>query len=469
LNKTYFSNRGTPLSYLNFVKILIFLLSGSIILFASIHTAYGEWVPFASITLEQLYDSNIFLDPDDFHRPEANKSDFRTNIMPSVGLRYQTPIQTISAEYALNYSVFVNNSDQNYLGHTGNFNFERQISEHLKWYLHDSLSVSEEPRTNSYDYITLNYGRRRNLTNNGVTGVEYYFGAQDFVKIRYSDSRLDYLKDYHVMNGSSSRFGSDDSVTYGPGLDIEYWINVQHGFVFTYDWERSDYKIRQSERRDHMDLGYNYRLSPHTSVRCDFILDYVDSKDPLLFDYKIYQGTVGIAKEFNEKLSLDIYGGFYYRPSGDIPDTFDSSDNEGFSGGISVTYNQENWNVSVQGDAGARIEYGDYNNRGYTPYRSFSIDFNYLLTPRINYYVLLSYDYEKSPDFFMETSQGEYRQETYDLSTGFKYKILPWLHSTVEYEYSEESASRVIHYGGTQGGYKDHRGLISLTADFERL
>ena len=429
--------------------------------------ASGKWIPFVRATVEQLYDSNIFLDPDGFHRSGANKSDFRTNFIPAIGIRNETQTQTVSAEYVFNYSYFVNNSDQNYVGHTGNFDYERYIYEHLKFYLHDSVSVSEEPRTDTYEYVTVNYGRRRNLTNNGEAGLEYAFGPENSLKIHYSDNRLDYLSSGRGKAETAARLGSDDSVTYGPGLVLSYWLNIQNGLSISYDWERTDYKIRYSERRDHLDLGYTYRFSPHSSIRCDFILDYIDSKDPLLFDYKIYQATVGFAKVFSPSWSLDIYGGFYYRPSGDIPDWIDSSDNEGFSGGFTLIYTQEVWHVSLIGEAGARVEYGDYNNRGYTPYRSLSVEFAYQLSDRLQAYINGSYDYENSPDTFQALSEGENRRETYDIASGLEYKFLPWLRGRAEYEYSEESASE--YSNELPAGYKDHRCILSLTAEYDWL
>ncbi len=430
--------------------------------------ASGKWIPFVRATIEQLYDSNIFLDPDGFHRPGANKSDFRTNITPAIGIRNETQAQTVSAEYVFNYSYFVNNSDQNYAGHTGNFDYERYLMEHLKFYAHDSVSVSEEPRTDAYDYVTVNYGRRRNLNNDGEAGFEYAFGPENTIKIYYHDHRLDYLKDYKYGTGIGERLGSDDSVTYGPGLEVQYWFNVQNGLSLSYQWERTDYEIRGSERRDHLDLGYTYRFSPHTSARCDFILDYVDSKDPLLFDYKIYQGTIGLSKVFSPSWSLDVYGGFYYRPSEDVPDEIDSSDNDGFSGGFTLTYTQEVWHLRLLGDAGARVEYGDYNNRGYTPYRSISLEFVYQLSDRLQLYVNGSYDYEKSPDITFQTlATGENRRETYDVSSGLEYHFLPWLSGKAEYEYSEESASEYSQK--LPAGYKDHRCTISLTARYDWL
>jgi len=432
-------------------------------------TVFAEWVPFAKITLEEVYDSNIFLDPDDFHRSGANKSDFRTNITPIIGLKNETDIQKLSAEYVFNYSYFINNSDQSYVGHAGNFDFERQLTQRLKIYLEDRLAVSEEPRTDSYDYVTVNYGRRRNLTNNAMAGVEYALGPESTVKFFYVDQRLDYLSGnkYKYNNEIATDYSSDDSVTYGPGIESQYWFNIRHGVLFSYQWQRTDYKYRASERRDHLNLGYMYRFSPYTSARCNFILDYVDSKDPFLFDYKIYKATVGFMKALSQAWTIDVFGGFYYRPSDDVPDIIGSSDNKGFSGGITLSYTQEYWHATLKGEAGARVEYGDYNNRGYTPFRSISADFGYMLTSRLKMYVKASYDYEKSPDTALSIVAGDNRRETYNVVSGFDYKILPWLSSRAEYEFAKESATEIP--GTLPTGYTDHKVLISLIANYDWL
>ncbi|NPA95735.1 MAG: hypothetical protein GXO58_09960 [Thermodesulfobacteria bacterium] len=448
-------------------SVTIWVVVTGFLVGGNIPRAWAGWIPYVRASIEELYDSNIFLDPDGYHRPGTNKSDFRTNISSGIGIRHESQVQTISGEYVFNYSFFANNSDQNYAGHTGHLDIDRELSEHLKWYLKESLSVSEEPRTDSYDYVTVNYGRRRNLNNDVKTGLDYAFGPEDSVKIYYSDRRLDYLSGGGSGEDPRARLGSDDSVTYGPGLEITYWFDIHNGVILTYDWTRTDYDVRASERRDHLTTSYIYRFSPHTSVYLNFGLDYLDTKDPLLFDYKIYQTTVGVNKIFSPSVALEVYGGFYYRPSGDVPSEFDSSDNKGFSGGLILTYTQEVWHLTLKGDAGARIEYGDYNNRGYTPYRAVSLDFVYTFNPRLDGFIKAAYHYEKSPDTTIALVAGENRRETYDFSTGLDYKILPWLSAKSYYKYSEESSTSVK--GQIPSGYKDHIFSILLSASYDWL
>ncbi len=427
----------------------------------------ADWIPYTRASLEQIYDSNIFLEPEGESRHDS-RSDFRTNISPTLGIRNETDSRTLSFDYTMTYSQFYKNSDQSYLGHNAALDYEQHLSERVLWFLRDTVALSEEPESDTYDYTSINYGRRRNLTNTGETGFEYHFGQENLFRVYYTDSRLIYLnKNGHRGHMGSGDLSSDDSVTYGPGMEIAYWINRKNGISVNYTWERTDYEIDYSEKRDHLDVGYQYRWSTHTILRADFILDYVDTFDPLLFDFKVYQMTVGFMKVFNPAWELDVYSGFYYRPSDDQPDYISSSDNTGYAGGINVTYTQQHWHVTFSGEAGIRLEYGDYNNRGYTPYRSLGIDFTYDFTERLHYYADLSYDYEKSPDTLGAVLAGENRRETYTATTGIEYMLLSWLTGTMEYQYNDESATQISDEHPM--GYNDHRFMIRLSATYDWL
>ncbi len=464
----------TQLSYLNcqalntLCRILALLFIGGIYLLCSGRPGHADWVPYTRATLEQIYDSNIFLEPEGEHRHDS-RSDFRTNISPTIGIRNETNLRLFSLDYNMTYSQFYKNSDQSYLGHNAALDYERHFSDRLLWYARDSVALSEEPESDTYDYTSVNYGRRRNLTNTGETGIEYHYGPENLLRLFYSDSRLIYLNSHDNGNqhGLGRGYGSDDSVTYGPGLEASYWFNQKNGVLLNYTWERTDYEVSYSEKRDHLDLGYQHRWSPHTTLRADFILDYVDTYDPLLFDYKVYQATVGFMRIFSPMLEIDIYSGFYYRPSGDQPDYISSSDNTGYSGGMDVIYTQQHWNLRLSGEAGIRMEYGDYNNRGYTPYRSMSLDFTHDLTDRLHYYANISYDYEKSPDTGLAIIAGENRRETYNTTVGIEYLFLSWLTGTAEYQYNDESATQVS--DEHLAGYNDHRFMLRLSATYDWL
>ncbi len=335
-------------------------------------------------------------------------------------------------------------------------------------YARDTVSLSEEPLSDTYDYTSVNYGRRRNITNTGETGIEYNFGPENLFRLFYTDSRLIYLNSSNDRGHSDlRRFGSDDSVTYGPGMEATYWFNQKNGTYMNYTWERTDYEVRYSEKRDHLDIGYRYRWSPHTTLMANFILDYVNQYDPLLFDYKVYQFTVGFNKIFSPRLEMNCFGGYYYRPSGDEPDYISSSDNTGYAGGFDVTYSRAHWHLTVRGETGVRLEYGDYNNRGYTPYRSAGVDFTYDISDRLHYYSSASYDYQKSPDTLQAVVAGENRRENYNGTAGIEYLFLSWLTGTMEYQYNDESATQISDEHLT--GYNDHIFMLRLSVTYDWL
>ena len=455
---------------INWIRLGV-IISFCLLIYQS--TASANWVAFVKGSVEQFYDSNIFLDPDDFHRPGANKSDFRTNLVPGFGIRNEGKRQNLSLEYDLFCSFFYNNSDQNYVGHMVDFNFERFLTEHIRFYMKDYVSVSEEPESATYDYVTVNYGRKKNLTNSGEGGIEFLMRGDSSLTFYYLDNRLYYLDDNDYPRSiHGNRLGYDDSVTYGPGTHLIYWFTKSHGIDVTYEWKRVDYDYKKSERRDYLDFYYKYRTSEDNVFYGNFIYDYVDLKTPYLSDYQIYRILVGLERKFSREWSAEFFGGYYYRTFNDdkvkVGDLIeDTSDDDGFVGGGSITYNQERWQLQLKGEYGLRIQYGDYNNRGFTRFRNIELNFDYNITDRLHSFISLFYEHEEYPNSLAEVFLGDRRREFYDALVGVEYLFLPWLSGKLQYEYSKESASRIRF--DIPVGYTDHIGFIGLYANYDLL
>ncbi len=435
-------------------------------------TCKADWIPYTRATLEQIYDSNIFLEPEGENRHES-RSDFRTNISPTIGIRNESQFRVLSFEYAPSYSYFARNTNENYLRQTLAFDFNQGISSHIYFYVHDSFDYNEEPISEygEEQSTSVNYGRRKNIRNNGEGGFVYRFGPEDFFRIYYYDNRLLYPDDSGYGRQDNRIESSDDSVEYGPGIQVGYWITQRNGVSFLYEWQRVDYEIRSSRRIDHLDAGYSYRWSPHTTLRIDYILDNVRTYGRLSPDYKIHQAAAGFEKMFSQSLSLTFLAGFYHRTMEDtiLEEETDldigSSHNNGFMGHMAIRYTQSNWNVSLTGEGGVRLEFADYNNRGFTPYREISLDGHYYFSDRLHGFLSLSYTHEMSPDTLMALVEGDHRTETYNVSTGVEYLLLEWLTCSAEYQYNDQSETQVSDLHLT--GYNDHVFSIRFTATYD--
>ena len=452
----------------------ICVFSFLLLLAATIPDAYADWIPYTRATIEQIYDSNIFLEPAGENRHDS-RSDFRTNISPTIGIRNETQFKVLSLEYSPYYSYFVKNSNESYLGHTVTFDFNQSFSARLSIYANDSFNYSEEPLSEEYGEeisTTVNYGRRKNIRNTGEGGVVYQFGMEDFFRVYYLDSRLIYPDNSGYDYNGNRIQASDDSVEYGPGAEVNYWINQRNGIDLLYEWQRVDYQIRYSRVIDHLDAGYTYRWSPHTSLRVDYIQDNVRTYGDLSPDYKIYQATAGFERIFSPSLDISLMAGFFHRSMEDWVledetqmETDSSQKNNGFMGHVDVHYTRSNWNVSLTGEAGVRLEFSDYNNRGYTPYREISIDGRYDFSDRLHGTLNLSYTHETSPDTLMALVVGDHRIETYNVTTGLEYLLLEWLTCGIEYQYNDQSETQVSDLHLT--GYNDNVFTLRLTATYD--
>ena len=436
---------------------------------------HADWAPHTSAALEQIYDSNIFLEPDGVSRHDS-KSDFRTNISATLGISNETRLRSFTLEYTPTYSYFVKNSNESYLSHAADMTFTQNLTQHISIYMEDNFSYSEEPISQYGDMesTSVNYDRRKNITNNGVGGLLYQFGYEDFLKIYYRDDRLIYTGNNSKYDFNGHRVqGDDNSVAYGPGAEVTYWLNRRNGLDLIYEWQRIDYDIRESKRIDHVDAGYSYRWSPNTTLRVDYIFDDVRTDGHISPDYKIHQAQAGFERVFSKSLTLDLMAGYYHRSmeksqfeeKNQI--STDSSKNDGFMGRFEMNYNRSHWHVGIAGESGVRLEFNDYNNRGYTPYRLVTMDGQYDFTERLNAFARLSYTYETSPDTLRAAVKKDYRTETYNASTGIKYLLLEWLTCSLEYNYNDQSETQISDKYGA--GYNDHVVMFRLNAIYDWL
>ncbi len=431
----------------------------------------ADWSPHVKGSVEQIYDSNIFLDPQGV-KGRKSRSDFRTNLGTTIGLTNQTKYRVLSIDYSPTYSLFVKNGGESYLRHTARLDLVQDLDEHLFFYIQDHFDYNQEAQSLNQESTAVNYGREKNITNDSEMGLVYGFGPEDSVKIFYYDNRLIYLNDSNRSFERYNYVGNDDSVEYGPGAEIEYWLNVRNGLSLSYQWQRIDYKIEPSKRVDHVDLGYLHRWSPKTLFRIDYIFDNVRSFGHLAPDYKIHQTQAGLERSISPSLSFSIMAGYYHRSMDemdlkspeDIKYNFDTSKNDGFMGHLEMQYEREHWSAKMTAESGVRLEFNDYNNRGYTPYRSIRIDMNYEFSYRLNGVAGIGYTYENSPDTATALLEKDHRVETYYASCSLTYLIKKWLQCKLSYTYNDQSETSLRQY---ELGYNDHVFLFNLTAFYD--
>ena len=396
----------------------------------------ADWRLLPGIDLEERYDSNIYL------RPNHETSDFITELGLSIGVEEVSASRTFGAHYTMGIVNFRRHSDDDYVGHTADLSWDQQLTRNLSWHISDTYYQTEEPLEEDRDIVSLRDTRNRYSRNAVDTGFTYQFGEEDRVTVSYLDSRLQNT-DPEV----------EDSLEYGPGLEFEYWLTRRHGITLNYSWRRTEYENDPAVRIQDMGFGYNWRWSPHTTLHLDYGLELFYAKDPADEDYRVHDVSGGFDHDFGPSWTLSGTLGYYYR------DPVDSPSEDGVSYGLTLGRSFPRGTVTLSGSGGYRLEYTDADRRGFTEYRGVSLSAGYSVSPRTELYLTSSYTHEDSDD--PGDGEDDTRDDSWDVSVGTSYQILPWLSGALECTQRERTSSE------EEDEYRDSLILLRLSAIYE--
>jgi len=411
-----------------------FILVVFAVLFAA--TSWAEWRFLPSLELEESYDSNIDLDSDN------ETSDFITRLIPELRLEEVSATRTFAAGYSMSLNNFRRHSEDNYIGHTGELSWDQQLSRNLSWHIMDTYYRSEEPLEEDTEYTGIRHDRNEYSRNTVDTGFTYQFGEEDSVTVSYLDNRL-----------QNTDPEIEDDVEYGPALELEYWLTRSHGLVLGCSWSRIDYKDDDpSDETNEFNLGYQWRWSPHTTLHMDYGFVLFSSKAPAEEegdDYNVQSIAAGFDHDFGPSYSLSGFLGYYFlNPK-------ESGSGNGSVYGLDLVRNFSRGSVTLSGEGGYRLDYSGAEAEGFTEYRGVSLSPTYSISPMAELYASTSYMYEKA-------EQGERtRDETWDVSVGMSYQVLPWLSGALELTQRERSSSE------DDDEYRDSLILLRLRGTYE--
>ncbi len=417
----------------------IFILVVAAILFSA--TSWADWRFLPALSLEESYDSNIYLDPD------HETSDFITRLLPELRVEDVTATRTFAASYTMSLNNYSRHSDNNYIGHGGELSWDQQLSRNLSWHIRDVYYRSEEPLEENPDYTGVRRTRNEYSRNTVDTGFTYQFGAADSVTVSYYDNRL--------RNTDSD---ITDDVQYGPSLGLEYWLSHSHGLALGYSWNRIDYKDDDpSEETNDFNLGYRWRQSQHTMLLLDYGLLLFSSKASTSEeenygdedDYNVHSISAGFEHAFNPAYSLSgSLGSYFYEPK-------DGKSSTGTIYGLDLVRSFSRGSVTLSGDGGYRLDYSGENSEGFTETRSASLSSTYSIASRTELYGSTSYFYEKGEE------EAGTRDETWSVSVGTSYQILSWLTGALELTQRERNSS------DEQDEYRNSLILLRLRGNYE--
>lgn len=158
---------------------------------------YGKLTVFPGLTVQELYDDNIYLGNGTNTTTELKESDLITHLMPAVGLRYTFPERgTLALAYDGDFAYYRDNNENDWRTHKGILGLDYRAPGGIILGINNIYTDAEDPYGNLEQY---RIGLKTERWNNDLrTKVGYDFGnrSQAFVYYNYYKQDYDLARDY---------------------------------------------------------------------------------------------------------------------------------------------------------------------------------------------------------------------------------------------------------------------------------
>ncbi len=366
------------------VGVLLIVIFGSCGLAqaaGNIHIGTLEINPFA--TIEQIYDDNIFLEPDN-----QENEDWITSTVLGIGLKLPlSPAREddfiLKAKYSADIISYGDETDQNRLDHTlsakTDFNFANDLF----------LKISDDLRRTGVPPNTELTALEERLQNS-IKLIGGYKGEEIRFDVGYRNIRDDY-----------DNLNSLDKYTHIITVTAYYQLFPKTSIFGEYDYGTIEYDVTTTNS----DSDYN-------------------------------QGRLGLKGELMSKLTGVVKVGF---KSTDY-DQASKDDFEGFTTLANLTYElQERSALDIYGERGS-VE-STYRTNSYYINNKIGLKLDHQIWEKL---FLLSggfYQLNQYPDQTTEGSLTAKRKDNiYDISIGLRYEMKEWMFIGAEYEYKQRDS-----------------------------
>lgn len=373
--------RYKTLTIIEVILIVFFSSSSSVYAAGNIHIGTLEIHPFASV--EQKYDDNIFLEPDD-----QENDDWITTTTLGIGL--EMPIVPerekdflFKAKYAADIIRFWDHTNQNRVDHTvqvlADFNFANDFT--LK--LEERFKKTADP------------------PNSELTALEKRFRNRAQIIFGYKREKI--------------------------------------GFDLGYRNTRDDYKnLNNLDKYEHTitTTGY-YQIFPKTSVFAEYNFGTINYDDNTTnSDSEYHQGRMGVKGKIAPKLTGVVKAGYKYTSY----DESSKSDFKGFTLFGNLTYElKERTTLNIYGER-ASIE-STYKTNSYFESNKIGLKLDHQLLQRLFFVAGGFYQLNEYPDETTEGTQTAKRKDhIWDGNVGLRYEIKDWASVETNYEYKQRDS-----------------------------
>jgi hypothetical protein len=415
---------------------------------ADIVDMFSKFHPF--ISLQEDYSDNINL------TATNRKGDFITTVAP--GVRFSTaaiPISLMPGQFVpaairpgmmispgqfpqpppsadpwgvdLNYFLglvsYAQNSQFNYVSHTGTLNSWYSFDRNFSLRLRDYFVRSEDPREREFsagapgDQFLIGVQRERAVYSRNVLEptVEYRFGREDLVTLYYRNN---------IYQTESTSAQNSQEHYFNPRF--VYWFDIRNGITLEYGLTRGDFQASPDLWGQMSRARYTYRFNPNTSVFGDYIFIRRDFQAPGV-DYNVHNPSIGISHAFSPTLTGSVQSGYYSQ----IPER--GSSNGGLTYDLGLTKIIERTALAFFFQGGYREDYFSSQNSGFTRYYRSIARISHPFTARTNSSFSGSWE-------VIEFSSGQ-KDNVWRIFGNCSYLALKWLALSLTLSYLEDSST----------------------------
>jgi len=366
-----------------------------------------------SLTISEMYDDNIYLDPDN------EKSDYLTMVSPGFNLDLVGHHTTLGLRYAPTFVWYADETDNNTVRHAGTLTFGQDLGQYLRFDLSDIYTKSEEPLEETVGIEGVRHTRNTYQRNTGSASFRYIFGPDNSITAGYRHSLL--------QNDDPT---IDDGTEQNPFATATLWLNVKNGLEFSYDYTNANFSrddglpAEDDYTGQSAGVRYIYRFNPQQRCSVGYTLTTRDF-DGTTEDYKVHDWSAGYEQDISADFSLTLGAGYFKQ------DNDTSSDESGVSYNGSLTKRFHRGSVTIGGAGGWDEAYLDAERRGFSRYQSVTGTLEYqLLAPLTGY---------GGGSFRHDQDETDREWNTYAANCGLRWTFLRWFTAGLEYRYAKRN------------------------------
>jgi len=296
-----------------------------------------------SLDLSTEYNDNIYW-------MREKESDIINRISPAISLSIPGYHKELTLGYGAGFEFFVKNTTENTVTHRVNGEASYRATERLNLKLADTYI-----RSKTLSEIEL-YGlrrRRESYWQNSLTpSLDYTFGPDRVLSLGYR-----YIK------SQFETYAYENSTEHSGTIGLRYGLNPHNMLTLNYMFTHGQFSYYWGKLNRHLfELGYEYIISPRTSIIAG--TSYIRSSYTEIgaIDYQIYGVFLGLTRVITPYLNLSARGGYF------IQDPEMDNGSSGFLGDFAINYSRGKTRLSLSGEKGYTEVFFTTENLGFSTY-----------------------------------------------------------------------------------------------------